>query len=62
MQIKKQQLQLDMEQLIGSILRKEYDKGVYCHPAYLTNMQSTFAKCWAGWDPSWNQDFQKKYQ
>ena len=36
MQVKKQQLEPDMEQLIGSKLGKEYDKAVYCHPAYLT--------------------------
>ena len=36
MQVKKQQLQLNMEQLIGSKLGKEYVKAVYCHPAYLT--------------------------
>ena len=36
MQVKKQQLELDMEQQIGSKLRKEYIKAVYCHPAYLT--------------------------
>ena len=41
MQVKKQQLQLDMEQPTGFKLRKEYIKAVYCHPAYLTNMQST---------------------
>ena len=35
MQVKKQQLELDMEQSTGSKLRKEYDKAVYCHPAYL---------------------------
>ena len=35
-----QQLELDMEQLTGSKLGKEYDKAVYCHPAYLTYMQS----------------------
>ena len=29
-------------------LGKEYDKAVYCHPAYLISMQSTSAKCWAG--------------
>ena len=40
MQVKKQQLQPDMEQWIGSKLGKEYDKAVYCHPAYLTSMQS----------------------
>ena len=36
MQVKKQQLELDMEQGTGSKLGKEYDKVVYCHPAYLT--------------------------
>ena len=41
MQVKKQQLELDMEQWIGSKLGKEYIKVVYCHPAYLTYMQST---------------------
>ena len=40
MQIKKQQLQLDMEQQTGSKLGKEYIKAVYCHSAYLINMQS----------------------
>ena len=34
--VKKQQSEPDMEQLIGSKLGKEYDKAVYCHPAYLT--------------------------
>ena len=34
----------DMEQQTGSILGKEYDKAVYCHPAYLTYMQSTLHK------------------
>ena len=41
MQVKKQQLELDMEQQTGSKLGKEYSKAVYCHPAYLTYMQST---------------------
>ena len=41
MQVKKQQLELDMEQQTGSKLEKEYIKAVYCHPAYLTYMQST---------------------
>ena len=41
MQVKKQQLRLDMEQRTGSKLEKEYIKAVYCHPAYLTSMQST---------------------
>ena len=41
MQVKKQDLEPDMEQWTGSKLGKEYDKAVYCHPAYLTSMQST---------------------
>ena len=41
MQIKKQQLELDMEQQTGSKLGKEYVKAIYCHPACLTSMQST---------------------
>ena len=41
MQVKKQQLELDMEQQTGSKLGKENVKAVYCHPAYLTYMQST---------------------
>ena len=36
-----EQLELDMEQQTGSKLGKDYDKAVYCHPAYLTYMQST---------------------
>ena len=36
MQVKKQQLELDMDQQTGSKQEKEYVKGVYCHPAYLT--------------------------
>ena len=48
MQVKKQQLEPDMEQLIGSKLGKEYVKSVHCHPAYLTYMQS--ASCdMLGW-------------
>ena len=42
MQVKKQQLELDMEKQTGSKSGKEYVKAVYCHPAYLTYMQSTF--------------------
>ena len=44
MQVKKQQLELDMEQRTGSKLRKEYIKAVYCHLAYLTCMPSTSCK------------------
>ena len=46
--VKKQQLELDMEQQTGSKLGKEYIKAVYCHPAYLTYMQSTSCKM-PGW-------------
>ena len=40
-QVRKQQLELDMEQQTGSKYEKEYVKAAYCHPAYLTSMQST---------------------
>ena len=48
MQVKKQQLDLDMEQWTGSKLGKEYVKAVYCHPAYLTYMQCTSCEM-PGW-------------
>ena len=48
MQVKKPQLELDMEQQTGSNQVKEYVKGVYCHPAYLIYMQSTSCKT-----PNW---------
>ena len=48
MQVKKQQLEPDMEQQTGSKLGKEYTKAVYCHPAYLTYMQSKSCKM-PGW-------------
>ena len=48
MQVKKQQLELDMEKQISSNLGKEYIKAVYCHPAYLTYMHSTSCKM-PGW-------------
>ena len=41
MQVKKQQLELDMEQQTGSKLRRKYVKAIYCHAAYLTHMSST---------------------
>ena len=41
MQVKKQQLEPDLEQWTGSKSEKEYIKAIYCHPAYLTYMQST---------------------
>ena len=48
MQVKKQQLEPDMEQWTGSKLGKEYVKAIYCHPAYLTYMQSISCKM-PGW-------------
>ena len=48
MQVKKQQLEPDMEQWTGSKLGKEYVMAVYCHPAYLTFMQSTSCEM-LGW-------------
>ena len=48
MQVKKQQLEPDMKQWAGSKWGKEYDKAVYCHPAYLTYLQSTSCKM-LGW-------------
>ena len=41
MQVRKQQLELDLKQQTGSKLGKKYVKAIYCHPAYLTYMQST---------------------
>ena len=48
MQVKNQQLELDMEQQTGSKLGMEYIKAVYCHPTYLTYMQSTSCEM-PGW-------------
>ena len=48
MQVKKQQIELDMEQKTGSNMGKEYIKAVCCHPAYLTSMQSTSCEI-LGW-------------
>ena len=48
MEVKKQQLEMDMEQQTGSKLGKEYIKTVYCHPAYLTYIQSTSCEI-PGW-------------
>jgi len=44
MWVKKQQIELDMEQWTGSKLEKKYVKAVYCHTAYLTYMQSTLCE------------------
>ena len=48
MQVRKQQIELDMEQQTGSKLGKEYIKAIYCHPAYVTNIQSTSCEM-LGW-------------
>ena len=48
MQVKKQQLELDMEQQTGSKSGKEYVRAVYCHPSYLTYVQSTSCEM-LGW-------------
>ena len=62
MQVKKQQLESDMEQQISSKSGKEYVKAVYFHPAYLSYMQNTSEKHWAGRNTSWNLDCWEKYQ
>ena len=48
MQVKKQKLELDVEQQTGSKLGKEYNMAVYCHLAYLTSMQNTSCEM-LGW-------------
>ena len=56
-QVKKQELEPDVEQQTGSKLGKEYVKAVYCHPACLTYIQNTSCEM-SGWmKHSWNQDF-----
>ena len=47
-QVKKQQSQPDLNQQTGSKLGKEYNKAIYCHPAYMTYMQSTSCEM-LGW-------------
>ena len=61
LQIKKQQLELDLEEPIGSKPGKEYVKAVYCHPDYLTCFQSTSCKIMGG-NTSWDQDCWEKDQ
>ena len=55
--LKKQQLELDMEQRTGSKLRKEYDKAVYWHLVYFTYMQSTLCKMMGYMNHKLDQDF-----
>ena len=58
MQVKKQQLELDMEQQTGSKLRKDYVKAVCCHLAYLTYMQNTSCKMPEWMKHKWESKFQ----
>ena len=60
MQVKKQQLEPDLEQWTGSKSEKEYIKAVYCHPAYLTHMQNTSCEV-PGW-MKYKLDCREKYQ
>ena len=65
MQVRKQQLELDMDQQTGSKPGKEYVKAIYCHPAYF-NLYAEHIMRNAGLSwmkiASWNQDCQEKYQ
>ena len=60
-QVKKQQLESEMEQWGGSKLGKEYVKAVYCHPAYLTYIQSTSCDIPGLLKHMLESDCQKKY-
>ena len=62
MQVRKQRLELDMEQQTGAKLGKEYVKAVYCHPAYLTSMQSTSCEMLGWMKHKLESRFQEKYQ
>ena len=61
MQVRKQQLELDVKQQTGSKWEKEYVKAGYCHPAYLTYMQSTSCEI-PRLDEVQVQDCWEKYQ
>ena len=61
-QVKKQQLELEMEQQTGSKSRREYVKAEYCYPAYLTYMQNTSWKILGYMKHKLNQDCGEKYQ
>ena len=60
--VKKQQLELGMEQLTSSKLGKEYDKVAYCHNAYLTYMQITSCQMLGSMSHKLNKDCWEKYQ
>ena len=61
-QVRKQLFEPDLEQWTVSKLGKEYIKAVYCHPAYLTYMQSAPCEMQSWMNTSWNQDCREKYQ
>ena len=61
MQVKKQQLELNMEWWTGFKLQKKYDKTVYSHPAYLASIHSTSWKITGWWITNWNQVCREKY-
>ena len=61
MRVKKQQLEPDMKWQTGSKLEKECFKAVYCHPAYLTYMQSTLCEMPSWMNLSWNEVCWEKY-
>ena len=61
MQVKKQQLEPDMEQWTGSKLRKKYIKAVYCHLADLTSMQSTSCEMLGWMKHKWDSRLQGEY-
>ena len=62
MQIKKQQMEPDVKQGTGSKLGKEYIKAVYCHPAHLTNIQSTSWETLGWMKHKLDQGCPEKYQ
>ena len=62
MQVRKQQLELDMEQQADSKEEKEYIKAVYCHPGYLTYMQSTSRETLGWMKHKLESDCWEKYQ
>ena len=62
MQVRKQQLELDVQQWTGSELRKVYINAVYCHPVYLTYMHIISCKMLGWMKHKVDQDCQEKYQ
>ena len=62
MQVKKEELELDMKKQTGSKLGKEYTRAIYCHHGYLTYMKTTSWEM-TGWiNTDWNQDCWETYQ